>query len=81
MSKPVKIRCPGNRPHLVKGTKYHECGSLLFAINEEEIQDAHVQCRVCKKWWHVMCDGEGNVEVIEDGKDLEFKNQGGENVE
>ena len=75
---PTGIRCPGERVHTVKGTEYKTCGSMLFGVNPNVPCDTYIQCRVCKRWYHVLCDGEGNFDIEEqpDGKNIKFSSRG-----
>lgn len=76
------IRCPGKRKHTVKGVEYDTCGSLIFGDNIDEKCDVMIQCRVCKRWWHIEGDGDGGVAVTEekDGKNITFMSQGGDDA-
>lgn len=68
------IRCEGERKHTVKGVEYEQCGAILAGINT---CDQIIQCRVCKRWWHLESDGEEIVMTeLENGKDIKFKDRG-----
>lgn len=72
------VRCPGERKHTIRGKDFLTCGSMFFGINPHIECDIIIQCRICKNYFRVVCDGKGDVRIEEmpNGKNIKFNSRG-----
>lgn len=59
------VRCPGDRPHVINGIEYCDCGSMLCGINRDVDQDLVRRCKVCKRTWIITNSAEDGLVLKE----------------
>ena len=73
----IEIRCPEDREHEIKDTKYSTCGQLLGGLMDVDGNSAIFRCPVCRTFWKASIEDDVVTMDKESSKNkrVQFKKQ------